>query len=88
MQQVTMTQTIVKDEEGKIISVGAPTIQHSVSGGNNVVHAISSLFGRLSYNYDEKYMLPGYYPSRWFKPFRNQLISMVPSHLPLLDGTS
>ncbi len=50
-------QTIVKDADGKIISVGAPQIQHSVSGGNNVVHAISSLFGRLSYNYDEKYML-------------------------------
>lgn len=50
-------QTIVKDADGKIISVGTPQIQHSVSGGNNVVHAISSLFGRLSYNYDEKYML-------------------------------
>ena len=51
------TQTITKDEAGNIISVGAPTIEHGVSGGNNVVHAISSLFGRLSYNYDEKYML-------------------------------
>ncbi len=51
------SQTIVKDAEGNIISVGAPTIEHAVSGGNNVVHAISSLFGRLSYNYDEKYML-------------------------------
>ena len=49
-------QTIVTDEEGKIISVGTPTIQHSVYGGNNVVHTISSLFGRISYNYDEKYM--------------------------------
>lgn len=51
------SQTIVKDADGKIISVGSPQIQYSVSGGNNVVHAISSLFGRLSYNYDEKYML-------------------------------
>ena len=51
------SQTIVKDADGNIISVGAPTIEHAVSGGNNVVHAISSLFGRLSYNYDEKYML-------------------------------
>ncbi len=32
-------------------------------GGNNVVHAISSLFGRFSYNYDEKYYAPGNYPS-------------------------
>ncbi len=47
MQQVNYSTTIVKDEEGNIISVGAPTIEHGVSGGNNVVHAISSLFGRL-----------------------------------------
>ena len=51
------SQTIVKDADGKIISVGSPQIQYSVSGGNNVVHAVSSLFGRLSYNYDEKYMV-------------------------------
>lgn len=51
------SQTIVKDADGKIISVGTPQIQYSVSGGNNVIHTISSLFGRLSYNYDEKYML-------------------------------
>ncbi len=51
------SQTIVKDADGNIISVGSPQIQYSVSGGNNVAHTISSLFGRLSYNYDEKYML-------------------------------
>ena len=50
------TQENVKDEDGNIISVVSPTIQHSVWGGNNVVHTISSLFGRISYNYDEKYM--------------------------------
>ena len=51
------TQTIVKDAAGNITSVGAPQIQYSVSGGNNVIHTIASLFGRLSYNYDERYML-------------------------------
>mgnify|MGYP002227072776 FL=1 len=80
-------QTIVKDADGKIISVGAPQIQHSVSGGNNVVHAISSLFGRLSYNYDEKYMLQ-LQSAEMAQAVSDHLINMVPSHQLLLVGTS
>lgn len=36
---------------------GTPTIEHSVYGGPYIVHTLSSLFARLSYNYAERYML-------------------------------
>lgn len=39
---------------GKVIDGVA---QFDVYGGNNVEHRLSSLFGRISYNYDERYML-------------------------------
>ena len=41
------------DADGNINGV---TIQHSVWGGNNVVHTMSSLFARANYSYDERYM--------------------------------
>ena len=44
----------VKDEEGHI--TGA-TVQHGVSGGYGVEHHLASYFGRVSYNYDERYMV-------------------------------
>ena len=43
------------DDDGKLI--GTPYAEFSGWGGPNVEHRISSLFGRISYNYDEKYML-------------------------------
>ena len=43
------------DDDGKL--VGTPYAEFSGWGGPNVEHRLSSLFGRLSYNYDEKYML-------------------------------
>lgn len=43
----------VKDASGNI--TGA-TVQYGVSGGNYTEHRMSSLFARLSYNYDERYM--------------------------------
>ena len=46
----------VLDEDGNKIITGV-SVQHSVWGGNNVVHTLSSLFARFSYNYDERYML-------------------------------
>ena len=39
---------------GKVVDGVA---QFGVYGGNNVEHRLSSLFARLSYNYDERYML-------------------------------
>ena len=33
------------------------TVEYSVYGGPYTIHTLSSLFGRLSYNYDEKYMI-------------------------------
>ncbi|WP_028902068.1 TonB-dependent receptor [Prevotella sp. P6B4] len=45
------------DENGKLI--GTPYAEFSGWGGPNVEHRISSLFGRISYNYDEKYMFQG-----------------------------
>ena len=44
----------VKDADGNI--TGA-TVQYGVYGGPYVQHTMSSLFARLSYNYDERYML-------------------------------
>ncbi len=44
------------DDDGNI--TGAQ-VQYSVSGGNNTEYRMSSLFGRLSYNYDERYMVQG-----------------------------
>jgi len=43
------------DADGKLI--GTPVAEFNGWGGPNVEHRISSLFGRVSYNYDEKYML-------------------------------
>ena len=43
------------DDEGKLI--GTPYAEYNGWGGPNVEHRLSSLFGRISYNYDEKYML-------------------------------
>ena len=43
------------DDDGKLI--GIPYAEFSGWGGPNVEHRLSSLFGRVSYNYDEKYML-------------------------------
>lgn len=43
-----------KDEEGNI--TGA-TVQYGVGGGRQIEHRMASLFARLSYNYDERYML-------------------------------
>jgi len=45
------------DEDGKL--VGTPYAEFSGWGGPNVEHRISSIFGRISYNYDEKYMFQG-----------------------------
>ncbi|MDE5759860.1 MAG: TonB-dependent receptor plug domain-containing protein, partial [Bacteroides sp.] len=41
--------------EPKKVITGA-TVQHSVGGGRNVEHRMSSMFVRLNYNYDERYM--------------------------------
>ena len=43
------------DADGKLI--GTPYAEYNGWGGPNVEHRLSSLFGRISYNYDEKYML-------------------------------
>ena len=43
------------DDDGKLI--GTPYAEYNGWGGPNVEHRLSSLFGRISYNYDEKYML-------------------------------
>ena len=43
------------DADGKLI--GTPFAEYNGWGGPNVEHRLSSLFGRISYNYDEKYML-------------------------------
>ena len=43
------------DDDGKLI--GTPYAEYNGWGGPNVEHRLSSLFGRVSYNYDEKYML-------------------------------
>ena len=43
------------DADGKLL--GTPYAEFSGWGGPNVEHRLSSLFGRLSYNYDERYML-------------------------------
>ena len=43
------------DDDGKLI--GTPYAEYNGWGGPNVEHRVSSLFGRVSYNYDEKYML-------------------------------
>ena len=43
------------DTDGKLI--GTPFAEYNGWGGPNVEHRLSSLFGRISYNYDEKYML-------------------------------
>ena len=43
------------DADGKLI--GRPVAEFNGWGGPNVEHRLSSLFGRVSYNYDEKYML-------------------------------
>lgn len=43
------------DADGKL--VGKPYAEYNGWGGINVEHRVSSLFGRLSYNYDERYML-------------------------------
>lgn len=43
----------VKDEEGNI--TGA-TVQYGVYGGRNTEYRMSSMFARVSYNYDERYM--------------------------------
>ncbi len=43
------------DAGGKLI--GRPVAEFNGWGGPNVEHRLSSLFGRVSYNYDEKYML-------------------------------
>ena len=43
------------DADGKLI--GTPYAEYNGWGGPNVEHRLSSLFGRVSYNYDEKYML-------------------------------
>ena len=43
------------DEDGKLI--GTPYAEYNGWGGPNVEHRLSSLFGRVSYNYDERYML-------------------------------
>ena len=45
----------VDSETGKLL--GTPYAEFSGWGGPNVEHRLSSLFGRISYNYDEKYML-------------------------------
>ncbi len=44
---------LIKDDAGVI--TGA-TVQHGVSGGFWTKHRMSSLFARVSYNYDERYM--------------------------------
>ena len=43
------------DADGKLI--GTPYAEYNGWGGPNVEHRLSSLFGRISYNFDEKYML-------------------------------
>ena len=43
------------DDDGKLI--GTPVAEFNGWGGPNIEHRISSLFGRVSYNFDEKYML-------------------------------
>ncbi|NPD81503.1 TonB-dependent receptor [Prevotella sp. PINT] len=48
----------VLDDDGKKIITGASAL-FGVYGGNNVVHTLSSYFGRVSYNYDERYMFQG-----------------------------
>lgn len=80
-------QTIVTDKEGKIISVGTPTIQHSVYGGNNVVHTI------LLSSVESVTTMTRSICSRQLYVVMDQavselIISMVLSHLHLLDGTS
>ena len=49
----TGSLVLSKDDAG---SITGGTVQYGVYGGFNTEHRISSLFGRLSYNYDEKYM--------------------------------
>jgi len=53
------TQEIIDPESGTTYYVldGTPYAEFSGWGGPNVEHRLSSLFGRISYNYDEKYML-------------------------------
>ena len=51
------TNTYVKDPKTGYYTSFGTTVEHGVSGGNNVEHHLSSLFARLSYNYDERYML-------------------------------
>ena len=51
------TGNYTQDTDADGNPTGTPTIEHGVSGGPYVVHTLSSLFARLSYNYDEKYML-------------------------------
>ncbi len=43
------------DENGKLD--GTPYAEFNGYGGPNVEHRVSSLFGRVSYNYDERYMV-------------------------------
>ena len=48
-------EEIMVDGKPKKVITGA-TVQHGVSGGRNVEHRMSSMFFRLNYNYDERYM--------------------------------
>ncbi len=51
-------KTVIDPETGKPIQViDTATIQHGVYGGPYTEHRMSSLFARLSYNYDERYMI-------------------------------
>lgn len=51
------TNVYEKDATTGYYKTFGTTVEKNAWGGNNVEHRISSLFARLSYNYDERYML-------------------------------